>query len=82
MEELFLQHGRPGEPMRSEKVPHKIQERGWKRCRLYGSKIPMRWMVLFNGRWHRVYAKSIGNSVTLFIGKNVSYGIRVTVYPL
>ena len=38
----------------------------------YGRKIPARHMVLFNGRWRRVYCCIFSNSGTCYIGKWVT----------
>ena len=35
----------------------------------YGSRIPTRTMVKFNGKWRRVYCKIYSNIGTFFIGK-------------
>ena len=34
----------------------------------YGSKIPTRLMVKFNGKWRRVYRTQYSNAATLYIG--------------
>lgn len=33
----------------------------------YGSKIPTRYMIKFNGRWRRVYARCYSNAATCYI---------------
>lgn len=35
----------------------------------YGTRIPTRYMVRFNGRWRRVYCRIYSNVGTLHIGK-------------
>ena len=35
----------------------------------YGSRIPTRYKVKFNGRWRRVYCRIYSNVGTLYIGK-------------
>lgn len=35
----------------------------------YGNRIPTRYMVLFQGRWHRVYVCQYSNIGTAYIGK-------------
>jgi len=44
----------------------------------YGKKIPTRYMVKFNNRWHRVYTCIFSNSGTLYIiskGKDIIVNI-------
>lgn len=38
----------------------------------YGSKLPSRYMVRYDGRWHRVYSICYGNSGSPYIIKNGS----------
>lgn len=45
----------------------------------YGSRIPTRKMVFFNGRWRRVYCRVYSNSGTCFIGKLSATGERIIV---
>lgn len=45
----------------------------------YGARIPTRYMVFFNGRWRRVYARQYGNAGTLYIGKLAPVGERITL---
>lgn len=35
----------------------------------YGSRIPTRYLVHFNGRWRRVYFRCYSNAGTLYIGR-------------
>lgn len=46
----------------------------------YGSRIPTRYMVRFNGRWRRVYCRQYSNAGTLYIGKLSPTGENITVY--
>lgn len=45
----------------------------------YGSRIPTRYMVKFNGRWRRVYCRQYSNAGTLYIGKLSPLGENITV---
>lgn len=45
----------------------------------YGARIPTRYMVRFNGKWRRVYARCYSNNATLYIGKLNEVGERLTV---
>lgn len=45
----------------------------------YGSRIPTRHMVKFNGKWRRVYCRIYSNSGTLYIGKLNAVGDRLIV---
>lgn len=45
----------------------------------YGSRIPTRYMVKFNGRWRRVYCRQYSNAGTLYIGKLSSLGENITI---
>ena len=45
----------------------------------YGSRIPTRWKVKFNGRWRRVYVRCYSNAGTAYIGKLSTTGENVTV---
>ena len=45
----------------------------------YGSRIPTRYMVKFNGRWRRVYCRQYSNVGTLYIGKLSPLGENITV---
>lgn len=42
----------------------------------YGKRIPSRYMVRFNNRWHRVYVTIYSNIGTAYI---VSKGVRIVV---
>lgn len=80
---FYLQHGNPGEPMRTEYVESKESPLWWQLRGLsftasgYGARIPTRYMVRYLGRWRRVYCCIYGNSGTCYIGKSLSNGIRV-----
>ena len=65
----YLQHGKAGEPMRTEKVEIKERLLSWKRiCNTnYTGHIPTITMVKYIGHWHRVYST---NSGTLYILKD------------
>ncbi len=45
----------------------------------YGSRIPTRYIVKFNGKWRRVYCRIYSNSGTLFIGQLKTVGERLIV---
>jgi hypothetical protein len=45
----------------------------------YGSRIPTRYIVKFNGKWRRVYCRIYSNSGTLFIGQLKPVGERLIV---
>lgn len=45
----------------------------------YGSRIPMPYVVKFNGKWRRVYARCYSNNATLYIGKLSQVGERLMV---
>ena len=45
----------------------------------YGSRIPTRYMVKFNGRWRRVYCRQYSNAGTLYIGKLSPLDENITV---
>lgn len=45
----------------------------------YGSRIPTRYIVKFNGKWRRVYCRIYSNSGTLFIGQLKPVGGRLIV---
>ncbi|WP_426050365.1 hypothetical protein [Brevundimonas sp. SL161] len=79
----YLQHGRAGEPMRTERVeakespmPHQVAGLTWTASG-YGERIPTAYMVRVVGRWRRVYCYVFSNSGTLFIGRNLRTGIIV-----
>lgn len=80
--EVFLQHGKAGTPMRTEKVPFKVTATP-KQPRTqsgYSEKSPTHLMVKYNNRWRRVYSYCISNTSTLFIGRSLRDGIIVDVY--
>lgn len=83
--QAYLQHGRAGTPMATERVEIKESVMPWQAAGLtwtssgYGERIPTRYMVKYNGRWRRVYAFQISNAGTLFIGRNLATGIRVSI---
>lgn len=81
----YLQHGRAGEPMRTERVEakespmaHHVRGLSWTATG-YGERIPTACMVRVAGRWRRVYAFQISNAGTLFIGRNLRTGIVVDI---
>lgn len=45
----------------------------------YGSRIPTRLVVKFNGRWRRVYCRCYSNVGTLYIGRLAPTGERIFV---
>jgi hypothetical protein len=45
----------------------------------YGSRIPTRYMVQFNGKWRRVYCRVYSNNGTLYIGKLNKTGERLII---
>ena len=45
----------------------------------YGSRIPTRYMVHFQGRWRRVYCRIYSNVGTLYIGTLRESGERIIV---
>lgn len=45
----------------------------------YGSRIPTRYIVKFNGKWRRVYIRIYSNIGTLYIGKLKPTGERLIV---
>jgi len=83
MQSLYLNHGKIGEPMRTEFVEHKESPLWWQERGLsftasgYGARIPTVYMVKYLGRWRRVYSCCYGNSGTCYIGKSLGGGIRV-----
>lgn len=83
----YLQHGRAGEPMRTESVeakaspmPHHVAGLSWTATG-YGERIPTQYMVRVANRWRRVYCYLISNSGTLFIGRNLRTGTVVDIEP-
>jgi hypothetical protein len=45
----------------------------------YGSKIPLAYMVQWQGRWRRVYAACYSNNATAYIGKPGQWLATVSV---
>lgn len=45
----------------------------------YGSRIPTRHMIRFNGKWRRVYCRIYSNSGTLYIGRLTDTGENIFV---
>jgi hypothetical protein len=45
----------------------------------YGSRLPTVYMVRFNDKWRRVYARCFSNTATLYIGKLCEVGERLIV---
>lgn len=45
----------------------------------YGRRIPSPWVVLFNGRWRRVYVCQYSNAGTAYIGRFAPTGERLLV---
>jgi hypothetical protein len=45
----------------------------------YGSRIPSRYLVQFNGKWRRVYIQCYSNNGTAYIGKLQAFGENITV---
>lgn len=67
-------------------VPYKDAPLEWHKRGLlftvsgYGKRIPTRVMVLFNGRWRRVYVCFFSNSGTAYLGRWVTgRGAELTV---
>ena len=66
-------------------VPCKVKELPWQTrgysftATGYGSRIPTRYMVEFNGKWRRVYCRIYSNSGTLYIGKKYNGSIVVNI---
>lgn len=85
MKTAYLQHGKAGEPMRTESVEVKESELPWQKAGLtytatgYGARIPTRYMVRYQNRWRRVYCRIYSNIGTLYIGKNIKSGIIVNI---
>ncbi len=86
MTKAYLQHGSGAGPFLTEEAPFKDapmphHKRGlsWTASG-YGYRIPMPYMVQYEGRWRRVYVACYGNSGTAYIGKNLAEGIKVDIY--
>ena len=81
----YLQHGRPGEPMRTESVPVRHVPLEWQRAGLtwtatgYGARIATEHQIQVAGRWRRVYRYQYANAGTLFIGASLKAGTVVTL---
>lgn len=45
----------------------------------YGARIPTSWLVLWQGRWRRVYAACYGNASSLYIGPSRDWLAAVTI---
>lgn len=71
--DVYLQHGKAGEPMATERVPARDVPLWWHTAGRqytasgYGSRIPTLMMVLYQGRWRRVYVCIWSNSGTCYI---------------
>ena len=50
---FYLQHGKAGEPMRTEAV--EVRE-DWRPQKRRGTVVACRFMVRYCGRWHRLYS--------------------------
>ena len=80
--ELYLQHGKAGEPMTTEKVefieaPMFHHDNGLSYTATgYGSKLPTRYKVKWGGRWYRVYSVCFSNCSTEYI---LSKGKKIIV---
>lgn len=80
--EAYLQHGKAGEPMRTERLDAvRITEapKSGVTQTGYGSKLPTPYEVKWNGRWYRVYGICYGNSGSFYI-KSRGKRIFVTFY--
>lgn len=66
--------GEPGGPLQTVAVDWKESPLSWQLCGLsytasgYGRRIPSHYMVLWAGRWRRVYVCQYGNAGTAYIG--------------
>lgn len=80
--EFYVQHGEGTEPRRTEYVEHIVSSLWWQDQGLsftasgYGSKIPTRYKVKYNGRWMRVYCRIYSNVGSLYI---VSKGVKLYI---
>ena len=64
----------------SKEKPLWIHEAGLDRTASgYGSRIPTRYMVKFNGKWRRVYCRCYSNNGTLYIGQLKATGERLII---
>lgn len=81
----YIQHGKSGEPMRTEKVEVKEALLAWQKQGLqytasgYGKRIPTRYMVKTNNRWRRVYCVISSNVGTLYVGTLGKGALTVTI---
>lgn len=77
----FLHFGKGSEPRQTVKV--EARETDLPRTRRpiqgYGARIPTEWLVLWDGRWRRVYAACYGNSPSLYIGPSGDWLATVDV---
>lgn len=73
MKTVYIQHGKAGEPMATEKLECDVKPMWWQEKGLqytasgYGSKIPTQYVVKHNNRWKRVYCRIYSNVGTLYI---------------
>lgn len=73
MKSLYLQFGKTGEPMQtiaveSKECPTRWQDKGLSYTASgYGSKIPTRWKIKYNGLWRRVYCRIYSNVGTCYV---------------
>lgn len=83
----YLQHGRAGEPMRTESVPVRESVMGWQAAGLtwtasgYGARIATRYMVQVDGRWRRIYRDQSDRYApqSFYIGRNLETGTCITL---
>lgn len=82
IKEAFIKHGKAGEPMRTEQVAYQEREapRSGQTASGYGSKLPTRHMVHYQGRWRRVYAICYSNCATLYIRGRDNSKLIVDLY--
>lgn len=87
MPTAYLQHGTGSNgSFRIESVPCKESPLPHHNAGLsytasgYGSRIPSRYMVKYNGRWRRVYWHQYSNAGTAYIGPSLRSGIVVNLY--
>lgn len=77
----WLHFGKGSEPRQTVKV--EARETDLPRTRRpihgYGARIPTEWLVLWDGRWRRVYAACYGNSPSLYIGPSGDWLATVDV---
>ncbi len=81
----YLQHGKPGEPMRTEEVAHKlvIMKNGSNPKELW---LPTILKVCIAGRWRRVYRYNPAHphidKGSMFVGRSLTKGTRVWEYDV